>query len=226
MTPPTTRWRRGGANGVRTMVWCWCACCSTGCCVDTRMLSILGLGWHGPSVQLESGESGLYPGSSEVVEHHREKLRVIHPKPRLARTGLSVCRGVWFPRRGRTGTHLGGVAIQSGRMRAANPAASPPLAHRSAVPVPQWRGTGRGSQQLLSCWVMGRRRCEPSSDASGWLSGFVRDGTELAVLAQCGVGHDAPPNDSTTAEMRSRAAGGVTALPAMRTRSRRLPSTT
>ena len=25
------------------------------------MLSILGLGWHGPSVQLESGESGLYP---------------------------------------------------------------------------------------------------------------------------------------------------------------------
>ncbi len=65
-----------------------------------------------------------------------------------------------------------------------------------------------------------------SSDASGWLSGFVRDGTELAVPAQCGVGHDAPPNDSTTAEMRSRAAGGVTALPAIRTRSRRLPSTT
>ncbi len=169
---------------------------------------------------------GCIQGSSEVVEHHREKLRVIHPKPRLARTGLSVCRGVWFPRRGRTGTHLGGVAIQSGRMRAANPAASPPLAHRSAVPVPRWRGTGRGSQQLLSCWVMGRRRCEPSSDASGWLSGFVRDGTELAAPAQCGVGHDAPPNDSTTAEMRSRAAGGVTALPAIRTRSRRLPSTT
>ena len=38
-----------------------------------------------------------------------------------------------------------------------------------------------------------------------------------------GVDHAAAPRLSATAVMRSRAAGGVTALPASRTRSRRVP---
>lgn len=108
---------------------------------------------------------GCIPGSSEVVEHHREKLRVIHPKPRLVRTGLSVCRGVWFPRRGRTGTHLAALPY-----RAAAHVLLTQLHHPPSLIAVRIRYRGRGTGRRGS-----RRRRARCARTSIWSCRWHRE---------------------------------------------------